>query len=269
MPAASGEASEARGRTPLRSVARPVNSRAGSPPLPVDPSLDRAKQAAARRAVEAVRPGERLALGTGSTAGLAVRALAERFPGAAFDCVASSNATAELARSLGIVVRELRADDRFDRMIDGADEVDDRLNLTKGGGGALLREKLLAELSAEVVIIVDPSKLVHRLGARVPIPLEVVPFARPTVERALGQEGFAVAPRRRADGRPYLTDNGNEILDLRPREPLADPARTASELRRRTGVVEVGLFVGIATRVLVGSPDGRVDERRPAERSAR
>lgn len=215
-----------------------------------------------------MRPGQRLALGSGSTAAHAVRVLAERFPGAAFDCVASSNATAELARSLGLPVRELRADDRFDRMIDGADEVDLRLNLTKGGGGALLREKLLAEHSAEVVILVDPTKLVRRLGERAPIPLEVVPFARPTVERSIAEEGFAVTARRGTDGRPYLTDNGNEILDLRPPEPLADPARTASELRGRTGVVEVGLFVGIATRVLVGSPEGRVDERLPTDDSS-
>ncbi len=152
-------------------------------------------------------------------------------------------------------------------MIDGADEVDGRWNLTKGGGGALLREKLLAELSTEVLIIVDPSKLVHRLGERVPIPLEVVPFAAPAVARAVGREGFAVTSRRMADGRAYLTDNGNEILDLRPLEPLPDPARTASELKQRTGVVEVGIFVGLATRVLVGFPDGRVDEPRPADPS--
>jgi ribose 5-phosphate isomerase A len=231
----------------------------------MDPELDRAKQVAAQRAVESVRPGERLALGTGSTASHGVRALVERFPGVAFDCVASSNETAELAQSLGLPVRALKAGDRFDRMIDGADEVDERLNLTKGGGGALLREKLLAELSREVVIIVDPTKLVRRLGERVPIPLEVVPFARPTVELEVGSAGFRATSRRLPDGRPYRTDNGNEILDLQPTEPLSDPARTASELRGRTGVVEVGLFIGLATRVLVGFPDGRVDERRPTD----
>jgi len=246
-----------------------VGSRGGAPPPYVDPALERAKEAAARRAVEAVRSGEHLALGTGTTAAHAVRALVERFPGVAFDCVASSDGTAALARSLGLPVRDLRADDRFDRMIDGADEVDDRLNLTKGGGGALLREKLLAELSTEVVILVDPTKLVHRLGERGPIPVEVVPFAAATVARSIAGDGFAVAPRRQVDGRPYLSDNGNEILDVRPPEPLADPARTAAELRRRTGVVEVGLFVGMATQVLVGAPDGRVDERRPTSRPAR
>ncbi len=229
----------------------------------MDPALERAKEAAARRAVEAVRPGERLALGTGTTATYAVRALAERFPGVAFDSVASSDATAALARSLGISVRALRGDDRFDRMLDGADEVDDRLNLTKGGGGALLRERLLAERSAEVVILVDPTKLVQQLGERAPIPVEVVPFARPSVEAVASQAGFKVTVRRTAEGRPYLTDNGNDLLDLRPSAPITNPGATASEVRRWTGVVEVGLFVGIATQVVVGFPDGRIEERRP------
>jgi ribose 5-phosphate isomerase A len=233
----------------------------------VDPALERAKEAAARRAVEAVRPGERLALGTGTTATYAVRALAQRFPGATFDCVASSDSTATLARSLGISVRALRGDDRFDRMIDGADEVDARLNLTKGGGGALLRERLLAERSAEVVIIVDPTKLVQRLGDRAPIPVEVVPFARPSVEARASQAGFNVTVRRTADGRPYLTDNGNDLLDLRRSTPITDPGATASEVRRWTGVVDVGLFVGIATQVIVGFPDGHVEERRPPGRT--
>jgi ribose 5-phosphate isomerase A len=229
----------------------------------VDAPLERAKQAAAERAIAEVRPGERLALGTGSTAAHAVRALAARFPGGGFDCVASSEATAELARSLGIPVRDLRADDQFDRMIDGADEVDERLNLTKGGGGALLREKLLAELSSQVVIVVDPTKLVRRLGERSPIPVEVVPFAAPMLEHAFAREGFTVQLRRRDDRQPFRTDNGNHLLDLRPAQPLEDPRRTASEIEGRTGVVEVGVFVGLASRVFVGFPDGRVDERRP------
>jgi ribose 5-phosphate isomerase A len=228
----------------------------------VDPSVERAKEVAARRAVEGVRPGQRLALGTGSTARYAVQALVARFPGVGFDCVASSIATAELARSLGLPVRDLRAGDRFDLMIDGADEVDDHLDLTKGGGGALLREHLLAELSDELVVVVDPSKVVHRLGEKVPIPVEVVPFARPTVERAVADEGYSVVRRAAADGQPYRTDNGNEILDLRPPEPLSDPAGTARELRLRTGVVEVGLFVGLASRVVVGASDGTAVERR-------
>ncbi|MGI0071323.1 MAG: ribose-5-phosphate isomerase RpiA [Thermoplasmata archaeon] len=223
--------------------------------------LTRAKAAAAVRAVAAVRPGMRLALGTGSSAAEVVRALAERLPGAPLDCVASSRATGELAGTLGIAVRPLRADDRFDLMIDGADEVTPSLALTKGGGGALLRERLLAELSAELTIVVDPTKLVSRLGERRPIPVEVVPFAGELLARRWAQEGYRVARRTGSDGDLYRTDNGNEILDLTPARPIDDPAATAHELVARTGVVSVGIFVGMATRVFVGHPDGRVDER--------
>ena len=223
--------------------------------------LLRAKAAAARRGVERVRPGMRLALGTGSTAAEAVRAIAERFPGTAFDSVASSRATEELARALGVPVRPLRADDRFDLMLDGADEVTPSLDLTKGGGGALLREKLLARLSREVVILVDPSKLVTHLGERAPIPVEVVPFARAVLARRFAHDGWRVLHREAPDGRPFLTDNGNEILDLRPTRPIEDPAATAATLAAPTGVVETGIFAGLATVVLVGHPDGHVDER--------
>jgi ribose 5-phosphate isomerase A len=211
----------------------------------------------------------RLALGTGSTAAEAVRALAARFPGVPLDCVSSSRATEALARSLGIAVRPLRADDRFDLMLDGADEVTPSLDLTKGGGGALLREKLLARLSHEVVILVDPSKLVDRLGTHAPIPVEVVPFARPVLARRFEQEGFRVRHREGPDHHPYLTDNGNEILDLTPTRPIDDPAATAARLAAATGVVETGLFIGLASRVVIGYPDGHVEERsRPSPASA-
>jgi ribose 5-phosphate isomerase A len=162
----------------------------------------------------------------------------------------------------------LREDDRFDLMLDGADEVTPTLDLTKGGGGALLREKFLAGLSREVVIMVDPSKLVAHLGERAPIPVEVVPFTRPVVARRFADEGFRVKHRLGADGRPFITDNGNELLDLSPVEPIRDPRATAAALADPTGVVATGIFVGLASIVLVGHPDGRVDERpRPAGRT--
>jgi ribose 5-phosphate isomerase A len=227
-----------------------------------------AKRVAARAGVERVRAGMRLALGTGTTAAEAVRALAERFPRPEFDCVASSRATEELARSLGFAVRSLREDDAFDLMLDGADEVTPTLDLTKGGGGALLREKLLARLSREVVILVDPTKLVGHLGDRAPIPVEVVPFARAVLARRFADEGFRVLHRTEADGRPFVTDNGNEILDLRPVRPIDDPAATAARLGGATGVVETGIFVGLASVVLVGHPDGRVEALHPPRRGA-
>ncbi len=220
-----------------------------------------AKAAAARQAVRTyVTPGLRLALGTGSTAELAVRAIRERYPDAAFDCVASSGATERLARELGLGVRPLRGEDRFDLLLDGADEVAPNLDLTKGGGGALLREKLLARLSARRVIVVDGSKLVPRLGTRAPIPVEVVPFARPVLERELGEAGLRPALRTGVAGAAYRTENGNEILDLRPSAPVARPAELDRALRDHVGVVETGVFVGLADRVVVGAPDGAVRE---------
>ncbi len=228
-----------------------------------------AKVAAARHAVDRyVQPGLKLALGTGSTAEEAVRALRARFPGTAFDCVASSSATEELARGLGLPVRPLRGGDRFDLMLDGADEVAPSLELTKGGGGALLREKLLARLSRRLVVLVDRSKLVRALGERAPIPVEVVPFCRPVLEHELSSEGYAVLVRVGRDGRPFRTENGNELLDLRPPSPVVAPLELDRALRAHVGVVETGLFLGLAERVIVGDDDGSVHELLPPSPSA-
>jgi len=229
--------------------------------------LEAAKAAAASFAVgRYVRPGLRLALGTGSTASEAVRAIRARFPHEPFDCVASSRATEELARSIGLPVRPLRADDRFDLLLDGADEVTPAFDLTKGRGGALFREKLLAELSEQMIVLVDPTKLVGSIGERCPVPVEVVPYARPVLERRFADDGFEVRLRTVADGRSFLTDNGNEILDVRPSSIVADARQLERRLAGRTGVVATGLFLGLASRVVVGSPDGGAKERRPPPR---
>ena len=192
-----------------------------------------------------------------------VRELARRFPdGGGFECVASSDATAKLARGLGLAVRDLAAGDAFDLVLDGADEVSDRLDLTKGGGGALFREKLLARRARRVLVMVDPTKLVPRLGTRSRIPVEVVPFARPVVIEALGREGLEATVRTGADGRGSLrSDNGLEILDVRPPAPIESPGPLDERIRAIPGVLETGLFVGLAERVFVGYPDGRVDVR--------
>jgi ribose 5-phosphate isomerase A len=203
----------------------------------------------------------RVALGTGSTAAYAIRALAERFgPEGTIDAVATSSMSEELARQLGLPVRPLKGNDTFDIMIDGADEVTPRLELTKGGGAALFREKFLARLSREVVIVVDHTKLVDRLGSRSAIPIEVVPYSRPVLEAQLTRERFGIALRRRPDGTTLVTENGNEILDLRPSKPVEAPAELERSLRGRAGIVETGLFVGLAHRVFIGLPDDRVDE---------
>jgi len=233
----------------------------------MDDPRSRAKRAAAARAVDELAPGLTLALGTGSTAAELLRAITERFGRPApFDCVASSRATEELARSLGIPIRPLQPEDRFDLMLDGADEVTPSLDLTKGGGGALFREKFLARLSRRVVILVDDSKLVRHLGDAQAIPVEVVPFARPVLAHRWAEDGWAVTWRTGPDGRPFVTDNGNEILDLRPPRGLEDPAEVDQRLGGIEGVVETGLFCGIADRVIIGHPDGSTDELRRPDR---
>ena len=226
--------------------------------------LAREKDLAARAAVARVRPGMKLALGTGSTASFAVRAIAEKV-GRDVTAVASSRLTEDLARSLGIPVGPLQPGESFDLMLDGADEVTPHLDLTKGGGGALFREKFLARLSKEVAILVDHTKLVAQLGTRSAIPVEVVPFARPIVAETLAKRRFGIALRGDdGKGNWFRTDNGNEILDLRPPAPVQDPARLEAELRAIPGIVETGLFVGLAHRVYVGLPDGTVQEILPA-----
>jgi ribose 5-phosphate isomerase A len=231
---------------------------------------ERGKAAAAEAGAALVRAGQRVALGSGSTTDLAIRALARRRETlAGLEFVGSSRATEQLAQELGLAIRPLRGDDRFDLMVDGADEVDASFALTKGGGGALFREKLLARLAGELVILVDRAKLVERLGVAFPIPVEAVPYAVPTLTHRLEADGVGVARRTAPDGSPYVTDNANAILDLRFPGGVADPAGTEAALRGLPGVVEVGLFVGLADRVLVGGDDGAVEERRAPVRAVR
>jgi len=223
------------------------------------------KDRAARVAVRRVRPGMRVVLGSGTTAAYAIRALAERFgESRGVETVASSAASEALARELGLPVRPLGPGDAFDLMLDGADEVTPALDLTKGGGGALFREKFLARLTREVVILVDHTKLVDRLGSRTAIPIEVVPFARPVIAERLTRDRFGVRVRPGPDGRPFRTENDHEILDLSPPAPVDDPAALEATLRAEPGVVETGLFVGLAHRVYVGRPDDEVEELVPA-----
>jgi ribose 5-phosphate isomerase A len=225
------------------------------------------KIAAATAAVGRVRKGMRLAIGSGTTVAMALDALRTAFPGGiGVEIVVASEGTAAEARELGLNPGPLLPDAHFDLMLDGADEVTPALALTKGGGGALFREKFLGRLSDELVIMVDTTKLVDRLGTRHPIPIEVVPFARPVLSREIGALGFDVSVRTSPEsGRAWRTDNGNEILDLKPHAPIDDPAELDRSLHALPGVVETGIFIGLAHRVLVGQPDGSVREmERPA-----
>lgn len=237
--------------------------------MDVNGNLDREKELAARTAAAEVRPGMLLALGTGSTTAYAVRVIAtQETIRESITTVASSVATEALARQLGLRVRSLEPTDQFDLMIDGADEVTPRLELTKGGGGALFREKFLARLSRRVVIIVDHTKVVDFLGTRGPIPLEVVPFARPVIVRELHEQGIPSGPRLE-NGHVVLTDNGNEILEVRPSQPVTDAPGLNERLRACPGVVETGIFLNLADSVIVAKPDGTVSRLEAAPTSRR
>jgi ribose 5-phosphate isomerase A len=209
------------------------------------------KELAGRAAAKLVRDGDVVGLGTGSTAYFAVVALGERVKaGLKIVGIPTSNATADLAKKVGVPLTTLDEHPEIDITIDGADEVDPRLNLIKGGGGALLREKVVASASKKMVVISDSSKLVPVLG-KFPLPVEVISFARAVVGKKIAGLGASVKWRTRADGSPYLTDNGNPILDCSFGE-IEDPAALARILSDMPGVVEHGLFIGLATVALVG-----------------
>jgi ribose 5-phosphate isomerase A len=221
------------------------------------------KEVAGRKAAELVRDGMRLGLGTGSTVHFAIVRLAERIreQGLAVRCVPTSADTEKKARSLGIPLVELADVDGLDLTIDGADEIDGRFDMIKGGGGALLREKVVAALSREVAIVVGANKVVARLGTTFPLPVEVVPFARAPVERALARLGCSPVLRTAAKA-PFTTDNGNWILDCRFASGIEDPASMEQRIDAIPGVVESGLFVGLAHVLFVGREDGSCEVRR-------
>lgn len=230
-------------------------------------AAERAKFAAARRAVDFVENGMRLGLGTGTTAAWMVRCLAARMrdEGLSVTGVATSSRTAQLATALGVPIKTLDDVRWLDLTIDGADEYDAKLNLIKGGGGALLQEKIVATASDRMMVIADPSKQVDHLGA-FPLPVEVIPFGWQTTSRLIEAmlAGADVLGRsanlRSVDGVPFRTDEGNFILDLHLGR-IADPAGLSLALNQIPGVVENGLFLDICDIVVIGDADGMVDVR--------
>ncbi|HOD73012.1 MAG TPA: ribose-5-phosphate isomerase RpiA [Candidatus Bipolaricaulis anaerobius] len=219
---------------------------------------DRLKREAAQRAVELVRSGMILGLGHGTTAHQALVRIAELLRAGALRDIAgvpcSTQVEAE-ARKLGIPVTTLDEHPTLDLTIDGADEVDLNLNLIKGGGGALLREKVVAQASEREAIVVDEGKLSPALGTRSPLPVEVLPFGWKTHIPYLESRGAAVALRRAPAGEPFRTDQGNFILDCRF-GPIRDPHGLARGLEARAGIVAHGLFLGLATDLFVAGPGG-------------
>jgi len=216
---------------------------------------------AAQRALEFVRDGSVIGLGSGRAASAFVRALGERVrAGFHVRGVPTSLATAQLATEAGVPLVTLEEAPELDVTIDGADEVDPNLELIKGYGAALVREKIVAAASSNLIILVGPEKLVPVLGRRGILPVEVVPFALPFCARRLSALGLRPAPRTR-DGLPVVSDNGNHILDCGT-EVIIDPIALDRACREIPGVVGTGLFIGMAQRVIVSEGESvRILER--------
>jgi ribose 5-phosphate isomerase A len=215
------------------------------------------KEVAGRRAAEYIETGMVVGLGTGSTAEFAIRAIGERVAaGLEVKAIPTSEASAQLAGELGITLTTLEDDPAVDLTIDGADEVDPDLDLIKGLGGALLREKIVAAATARQVIIIDPSKLVKKLGTQAPLPIEVVPFSWSLVCSRLSERGIEPTLRMLQAEQPFVTDNGNYIIDGRFPEGIDDAQATDVWLNTLPGVVENGLFVAMTHLVVIGEADG-------------
>jgi ribose 5-phosphate isomerase A len=220
---------------------------------------DRRKREAARRALELVKPGMKLGLGSGTTAHEFVDLVGDEVKGGLeIVCVATSEATEAQARGLGIPLSTLDEIADLDLTVDGADEIDPQLRLIKGGGGALLREKIVAAASKRMAVIADASKLVPRLGA-FPLPVEVVPFGlaatRRHIEQAIADLGLKGPLRLRGGAKPFVTDGGHYILDC-SLGAIDEPERLGQRLSTIPGVVEHGLFVGFARTAIIAGAEG-------------
>ncbi len=216
------------------------------------------KQRAAKEALKYIREGMVVGLGTGSTSECFIHLLAGEVKAGRFSnlrCVATSVQSENLARELGLTVISLHECGVVDLTIDGADEIDPRVHLIKGLGGALVREKIVEQNSRRFICIADSSKLVQRLGTKCPLPVEVLPFAHQVHENFFHSLGGTPRLRTREDGSPYVTDNGNYIYQLTFPRGIASPADLDRKLRSRAGIVGTGLFLSLADTALIGSDD--------------
>jgi ribose 5-phosphate isomerase A len=226
----------------------------------MNPTQDDLKRLAAEQAVARVQSGMVLGLGTGSTSALAVDAIGRRLAAGELQNIVgipTSTRTSDQAKSLGIPLTTLEQHPAVDLTIDGADQVDPDGNLIKGGGGALLWEKIVAAATRQYVIVVDASKLVDRLGLGFPVPVEVMPFGWKTHLPSMQDLGGEPSLRLDGSGAPYLTDGGHYIIDVTFPKGIDFPSRVDGVLRSRPGVVETGLFLGMAPEVIVGRPAGQ------------
>ncbi len=224
-------------------------------------SAENLKKEAAEAALDYVKSGMKLGLGTGSTANYFIKALGKKVANG-FDilCVPTSIASQELAKSLNIPLTTLDATSKLDLVVDGADELDEALNLIKGGGGALLREKIVAAASSQMIVIADDSKLVNHLGA-FPLPVEVVPFGAGATIEMMKQaiknaaSSGAIRLRNNVDGTPFVTDGGHYIYDCALGQIL-NPKQLAQNLNLIPGVVEHGLFIGLSKVAILATATG-------------
>ena len=223
------------------------------------------KEVAGRRAAELVEDGMTIGLGTGSTVHYTLLALGERINAERISIrgVPTSIATEKKALELGIPLATLDDVERLDLTIDGADEIDGEFNMVKGGGGALLREKIVASISRREAIVVGANKVVRRLGTTFALPVETIPFALGAVKRALVRLG-CIPKLREKDGKTFVTDNGNYILDCTFRQGIADPPKLERAIAMIPGAVESGLFIGLAHVLIIGTDDGNCEVREKA-----
>lgn len=223
-------------------------------------SFATAKKAAALRSLDYVQNGMTIGMGTGTTATFFIEGLIEKVRGGLeVRCVSSSKRSEELAEKGGIKVLDIDAVETIDLTIDGADEVDPSLCLIKGGGGALTREKIVASSSRAMIVIVDESKLSPHLG-HFPLPVEVIPYGCKKTLQKLEDQGL-FGKIRGSDNAPYITDNGNFIIDIALTPPLGDIDALNNEILAIPGVVETGFFIGIASLLIVGKNDGSTEIR--------
>ena len=222
--------------------------------------LDQEKQAAARASLRFINDGDIVGLGTGSTVYYTLQFIGEQVrQGLKILGIATSKQTEKIAADLGIPLTTLDEHQNIDVDIDGADEIDPQMSLIKGGGGAFLREKIVASAAKKLVIVADSTKQVSVLG-KVPVPVEVVPFAQALVAKEIKSLGASVQLRQNKNGKVYVTDESHHILDCNFGQ-IADPRGLERELEDIPGVLGHGLFVGMADVVLVGKDDSVVDLR--------
>ena len=219
---------------------------------------DALKKIAGEKAVEYVESGMVVGLGYGSTAIHALRLIGElirRGELNGIQAIPTADLIAEEARRVGIPLTSLEEHPRIDVTIDGADEVDPNLNLIKGGGGALLREKIVAQATLVEIIVVDEQKLSPALGTNFDLPIAIIPFGRRPLEEYLRSLGAEPKVRTKTDGKPFVTDNGNYILDCHF-GTIDDPYALSAELKNKAGIVEHGLFLDLASEVIIAAGDG-------------